>query len=94
VDIKDYPPLFFLLTKMQDEVHRFVISYHRDRRSKSLTSSILDSIEGLGPVRKNELLRVFGTINRIKEASVEELSQYVPKKVAENILIKLNEESL
>ena len=94
VDIKDYPPLFFLLTKMQDEVHRFVISYHRDRRSKSLTSSILDSIDGLGPVRKNELLRVFGTINRIKEASVEELSQYVPKKVAENILIKLNEESL
>ena len=94
VDIKDYPPLFFLLTKMQDEVHRFVISYHRDRRSKSLTSSILDSIEGLGPVRKNELLRVFGTVNRIKEASVEELSQYVPKKVAENILIKLNEESL
>lgn len=94
VDIKDYPPLFFLLTKMQDEVHRFVISYHRDRRSKSLTSSILDSIDGLGPVRKNELLRVFGTVNRIKEASVEELSQYVPKKVAENILIKLNEESL
>lgn len=94
VDIKDYPPLFFLLTKMQDEVHRFVISYHRDRRSKSLTSSILDSIDGLGPVRKNELLRVFGTINRIKEASVEELSQYVPKKVAENIINKLNEESL
>ena len=94
VDIKDYPPLFFLLTKMQDEVHRFVISYHRDRRSKSLTSSILDSIDGLGPVRKNELLRVFGTINRIKEASVEELSQYVPKKVAENILNKLNEETL
>ena len=94
VDIKDYPPLFFLLTKMQDEVHRFVISYHRDRRSKSLTSSILDSIDGLGPVRKNELLRVFGTVNRIKEASVEELSQYVPKKVAENILNKLNEESL
>lgn len=94
VDIKDYPPLFFLLTKMQDEVHRFVISYHRDRRNKSLTSSILDSIDGLGPVRKNELLRVFGTINRIKEASVEELSQYVPKKVAENIINKLNEESL
>ena len=94
VDIKDYPPLFFLLTKMQDEVHRFVISYHRDRRSKSLTSSILDSIEGLGPKRKNELLRVFGTINRIKEASIEELSQYVPNKVAINISNKLNEESL
>ena len=90
----DYPPLFYLLTKMQDEVHRFVISYHRDRRSKSLTSSILDSISGLGPKRKNELLRVFGTINRIKEASVEVLSQYVPKKVAENIINKLNEESL
>ena len=94
VEIKDCPPLFFLLTKMQDEVHRFVISYHRDKRSKSLTSSILDSIDGLGPIRKQELLRVFGTVNRLKEASVEELSQYVPKKVAENIYKKLNEESL
>ena len=94
VDIKDYPPLFYLLTKMQDEVHRFVISYHRDRRSKSLTSSILDSITGLGPKRKNELLRVFGTVNRIKEASVEELSQYVPLNVAQNIKNRLNEESL
>ena len=91
VDIKDYPPLFYLLTKMQDEVHRFVISYHRDRRSKSLTSSILDSISGLGPKRKNELLRVFGTVNRIKEASVDELSQYVPLNVANNIKEKLNE---
>ncbi len=93
VDIKDYPPLFFLLTKMQDEVHRFVISYHRDRRSKSLTNSILDSIEGLGPKRKSELLRVFGTINRIKEASVEELSQYVPRNVAINIKNTLEKES-
>lgn len=85
VDIKDYPPLFFLLTKMQDEVHRFVISYHRDKRSKSMTSSLLDEIPGLGPKRKNDLLRVFGTISRIKEASIEELTQYVPKVVAENI---------
>lgn len=92
VEIKDYPPLFFLLTKMQDEVHRFVIGYHRNKRSKSMTSSILDEINGLGPKRKNDLLKIYGTVQRIKEASIEELSQYVPTNVAKNIKKVLDEQ--
>jgi excinuclease ABC subunit C len=74
-----------MLARMQDEVHRFAINYHRDLRSKSLTSSILDSIAGLGQVRKNALLKNFGTINKIKQASLEELSQYLPINVAKQV---------
>jgi excinuclease ABC subunit C len=82
---KEHPQIFFMLARMQDEVHRFAINYHRDLRSKSLTSSILDSIPGLGQVRKNALLKNFGTINKIKEASIEELSQYLPINVAKEV---------
>jgi excinuclease ABC subunit C len=82
---KEHPQIFFMLARMQDEVHRFAINYHRDLRSKSLTSSILDSIPGLGQVRKNALLKNFGTINKIKQASLEELSQYLPINVAKQV---------
>ena len=82
---KEHPQIFFMLARMQDEVHRFAINYHRDLRSKSLTSSILDSIAGLGQVRKNALLKNFGTINKIKQASIEELSQYLPLNVAKKV---------
>jgi excinuclease ABC subunit C len=82
---KEHPQIFFMLARMQDEVHRFAINYHRDLRSKSLTSSILDSIAGLGKVRKNALLKNFGTINKIKQASLEELSQYLPINVAKQV---------
>jgi excinuclease ABC subunit C len=92
VDIKDYPPLFFLLTKMQDEVHRFVISYHRNLRSKSLTSSLLDEIEGIGDKRKEHLLKTFGSIQQIIKAPLSELEQYVPKNIALKIKeININE---
>ncbi len=77
--------LFFLLTRMQDEVHRFAISYHRKLRDKSMTRSILDEIDGIGPARKKQLMKYFNSIKKIKEASIDELSTIVPQTVAENI---------
>lgn len=91
---KEHPQIFFMLARMQDEVHRFAINYHRDLRSKSLTSSILDNIKGLGQVRKNALLKNFGTIKKIKEASLEELSQYLPQEIAKIVKQHLNDNAL
>lgn len=78
-------PLFFLFTQMQDEVHRFAISYHRKLRNKALTKSILDEVEGIGDVRKKEIWKHFKTLKNLKEASVEEIAKIVPKAVAQNI---------
>lgn len=84
--------LLFMLTRMQDEVHRFVISYHRNLRSKSLTSSLLDDIEGIGEKRKEHLLKTFGSIQQIIKAPLSELEQYVPKNIALKIKkININE---
>ena len=77
--------LFYYLERMQDEVHNFTISYHRKIRSKGALSSVLDNIEGIGKVRKEELLKKYKTIDKIKNASLEELEQIVPHKVALNI---------
>jgi len=82
--------LFFLLTRMQDEVHRFAISYHRKLRQKEQTKSILDEIEGIGEKRKKQLMNHFGSFKKIKEASVEDLEKILPKKVAENLFSILN----
>lgn len=89
--IKDNKDLFFLLTKMQDEVHRFVIGYHRDRRSKKMVASVLDDVPGIGQVRKEQLLKVYGSVNKIKEASIDELCQYLPKEVAITLKSKLDD---
>lgn len=78
--------LFFFLSRMQDEVHRFAINYHKKLRSKSQTKSILDDIDGIGKVRKDELLNKFKTIERIKKASLEDLLEVVPLQVAQNII--------
>ena len=77
--------LLFFLTRMQDEVHRFAISYHHNLRSKSLTSSFLDEIEGIGPKRKELLLKTFGSTKKIKEAPLDELTQYIPLEIAKKI---------
>ncbi len=74
--------LFYYLERMQDEVHNFTISYHKNIRSKGSISSILDNIEGIGEVRKKELLKKYKTINKIKEASIEQLSEIIPHNVA------------
>ena len=84
--------LFFLLTRMQDEVHRYAISFHKNVRSKSLFASVLDDIEGIGPKRKKQLLNHFKSVKRMKEASLEELQELLPDKVAEELFQSLQED--
>lgn len=83
--------VFYLLTRISDEVHRFTINYHRQIRSKGSISSVLDNIEGIGPTRKKELLKKFGSLKKIKEATLEELKTILPSEVAKNTLEYLNE---
>lgn len=83
--------LFFLLTRMQDEVHRYAISFHKNVRSKSLFSSVLDRVEGIGPKRKKQLLNRFKSVKKMKEASLEELMEILPKKVANDLMKVLRE---
>jgi len=83
--------LFHYLTYIQDEVHRFAITYHRELRSKGSISSILDNIDGIGEVRKKQLLKKFGSIKKMSEASVEELASILPETIAENLKKYLEE---
>ena len=83
--------LFYYLERMQDEVHNFTINYHRTLRSKGSLGSILDSINGIGEKRKHELLKKYGSINKIKEASLEELSSILTEKVATELVDYLKE---
>ena len=85
--------LFYYLERMQDEVHNFTISYHKQIRSKGAMESIIDQVEGIGTKRKNELLKKFKTINKLKEATLEELKEILPDKVASTLyeFLKNNE---
>lgn len=85
INIDKKSELFFLLTRMQDEVHRYAISFHKNVRSKSLFQSILDDVEGIGPKRKKELLKHFGSVKKLKEASLKQLEQHLPKDVAKKL---------
>lgn len=82
IPIDSHSNVFHLLERMQDEVHNFTIRYHKDIRSKGALESVLDNISGIGAKRKKELLKRFGSIEKIKEASVEELSIILPINVA------------
>ena len=77
--------LFLFFTRIQDEVHRYAISYHRNIKSKGALSSLLDLVPGIGEVKRKELLRKFGSLKKIKEASLEELEQVLNKDVAQNL---------
>lgn len=90
IEIDKKSELFFLLTRMQDEVHRYAISFHKNVRSKSLFQSVLDDVEGIGPKRKKELLKHFGSVKKLKEASLEQLEQHLPKEVAKNLFDTLS----
>ncbi|HGQ9689415.1 TPA: excinuclease ABC subunit UvrC [Streptococcus pneumoniae] len=91
VDLSRNSQEFFLLQRIQDEVHRFVITFHRQLRSKNSFSSQLDGIDGLGPKRKQNLMRHFKSLTKIKEASVDEIVEVgVPRAVAEAVQTKLN----
>ena len=82
---------FFLLQRIQDEVHRFAITFHRQLRSKNSFSSQLDGIEGLGPKRKQNLMKHFKSLTKIKEAGVDDIVEVgVPRAVAEAVQRKLN----
>lgn len=77
--------LFHYLTRIQDEVHRFTINYHRQIRSKGSIQSVLDNIEGLGEKRRKALIKKFGSLKAIKAASKEELEEVIPEAIAENL---------
>ena len=81
--------IFFMLTRMQDEVHRFAITFHQSLRNKNMKSSILDDIKGLGEKRKELINKAYPDIALLKEATIEELSQLLPKEVAEALYMKL-----
>ena len=91
IGVKQSTPLFHLLENIQNEVHRFAITFHRDKRSKSQISSVLDNIKGVGEKRKAELLKTFKSVARIKQASLEEIAAIVGETVAKNIKEKLQE---
>ena len=77
--------LFHYLTRIQDEVHRYTINYHRTLRSKGSISSVLDNVEGIGNIRKKELIKTYGSVKKMSEASIEELSKIIPENVAKNL---------
>ena len=83
--------LYLFLSSMQDEVHRYAITYHRNIKSKGMLSSVLDVVPGIGEVRKKELLKRFGSLKKLKEASVDELSEVVSRDVAKNLVTYLQE---
>ena len=85
IPIEKRSNLFHFLERMQDEVHNFTISYHRQIRSKGLYASILDNVEGIGSKRKEALLKKYKTVNKLREASIDDLSTIVPNEVAINI---------
>lgn len=82
IDIQKASNVFHYLTRMQDEVHRYTITYHRTVRSKGSISSVLDNIPGIGAKRKKELIKTFGSVTKMENASLEELSKILPKEVA------------
>ncbi|WP_031407858.1 excinuclease ABC subunit UvrC [Geobacillus vulcani] len=83
---------FYLLQRIQDEVHRFAIAFHRKTRQKTMLHSVLDDIPGVGEKRKQALLNYFGSVKKMKEATVEELQRAnIPRAVAEKIYEKLHE---
>ena len=85
IGIKQHSPLFRLLEQIQDEVHRFAITFHRDKRSKRQVASALDNIKGIGEKTKTALLKEFKSVKRIKEASIEEVSAIIGESKAKII---------
>lgn len=84
-------PALHLLQRVRDEAHRFALMYHRQVRGKRMIDSILDEVEGIGPVRKKALIREFGSVKRLRAAEVGRLAEVVPQTVAENLYSVLHE---
>lgn len=92
--IDKHSSLFFLLTQMQDEVHRVAIGYHRKLRSKAQTKSILDEIDGIGEQRKKLLLKRFSGLKGLKNATIDQISEVIPRNVAEKVYFTLHTDGL
>lgn len=94
VPLKRNSQAFYLLQRIQDEVHRFALTFHRQLRGKSAFNSILDDIPGIGPKRKNKLLRHFGSLKKIREAQVDDfIAIGIPKNVAKVLFEKIKKKS-
>ena len=93
IGVKQGTPLFHLLERIQDEVHRFAITFHRDKRSKRQVASALDTVKGIGEKRKTALLKAFKSVARIRKASVEELAAIVGEKAAQSLKQALTEDA-
>ena len=85
IEIPRMSDVFHYLTRIQDEVHRYTIYYHKTLRDKGSIGSLLDNIDGIGSVRKKELIKKYGSVKKMGEASVEELSLIIPEAVAINL---------
>ncbi len=85
LDVNPASNLFLFFSKIQEEVHRFAITYHRNIKSKGSLTSILDMVPGIGEVRRKELLKKFGSLKKMKEASIEDFSEVVPNDVAKEL---------
>ena len=84
----------FLLQRVRDEAHRFAIAHHRGRRSKTMVESVLDDVQGLGEVRRKALLKRFGSLRKIRAATVEEIAEVpgIGRRTAETIVAALAEQ--
>lgn len=91
IELKSYQEIFFLLSRMQDEVHRFVLSHHQRRRSKAQTHSILEEIDGIGPKRRLALLKAFKSVQGILDAPQDKLEEVVGKSVAKELKKRIQE---
>ena len=91
LDVEKDSKLFLFLTRIQEEVHRYAISYHRNIKAKGALSSMLDVVPGIGEVRKKELLKKFGSLKKMKEATIEELASVVGEEVSEKLFSYLKE---
>jgi len=85
ISIDTNPYVFSLIGNIQEETHRFAITYHRKLRTKRLRYSQLDEITGIGPKRKQDLLKTFGSISAISGASIEELERILPRDAAASV---------
>lgn len=89
--LDNHSPLFFLLMRMQDEVHRFAISFHQNLRSKSMNKSLFDDIKGIGEKRKETLRKHYPSLDALEKATIEELEQLLPSEVALSLYQRIEE---
>jgi excinuclease ABC subunit C len=87
--LEHHSPVLHLIQQIRDETHRFAVTFHRQRRAKRQTASVLDGIPGIGPRRAQKLLREFGSVSNVRRAGLEKLSEIIPRKTAEKLFEQL-----